>query len=246
MPRRSIGSGPDRARTVRVRHERTIMSNLRGATIFAVLLIALWTAAAGVAADAQTDEHPTAAVHPDEEQGGEHAAEGPNLFTGDLGNIFWTLLTFGLVLFVLGKWAWGPVLTALQKREDFIRDSLASAKADRESAETRLREYEQRMQASREEATAIVDEGRRDAEVVKAKIEQNARAEGDAMIERAKREIEIARDTAVKEIYNLTADLATEVAGRIIGKELDPSEHDRLVTEAIDSLSQLEPSGGSR
>ena len=55
---------------------------------------------------------------------GAEDAEHPTLFTGDLGNIIWSLLTFGAVIFVLGKFAWGPILRALQKREDFIRDSL--------------------------------------------------------------------------------------------------------------------------
>ena len=54
-------------------------------------------------------------------------AGGPSLFTGDLGNIFWSLLTFAAVIFVLGKFAWKPILGALQKREDFIRDSLKKA-----------------------------------------------------------------------------------------------------------------------
>lgn len=173
--------------------------------------------------------------------GEEHAAEGPNLFSGDLGNIFWSLLTFGLVIGVLGKFAWGPILGALQKREDFIRDSLAQAKADREASEARLKEYEQKLVAARAEASAIVEEGRRNAEVVKQRIQQEARTESDAMIDRAKREIELARDTAIKDLYSLTADLATDVAGRIIGKELDAAGHERLVAEAVESMSRLEP-----
>ncbi len=71
------------------------------------------------------------------------------------------------MLFVLGKFAWGPILSGLQARENFIRESLETAKRDRDEAEARLREYEERLATARAEATAIVDEGRRDAEVVK-------------------------------------------------------------------------------
>jgi len=170
------------------------------------------------------------------------ASEGgdpPTLFTGDLGNVIWSLLTFFAVLVVLGKFAWKPILGALQKREEFIRDSLAHAKRDRDEAERRLKEYGDKIVAARSEATAIVEEGRRDAEVVKRRIEDEAKSEAKAIIERGKREIAIATDTAVKELYTLSGKLATEVAGRILRKELNPREHERLITESINELQEV-------
>jgi len=164
--------------------------------------------------------------------------EGPNLFTGDLGNIFWSLLTFVIVLVLLGKFAWGPILGTLQKREDFIRSSLEQAKQDREKAEATLKDYTAKLETARSEATAIVDEGRRDAEVVKHGIEENAKKEADAIIERAKREIGIATDTAVKELYGLTGRLATEVASRVIRKELDASAHEQLISDSLEELTK--------
>ncbi|HUU83421.1 MAG TPA: F0F1 ATP synthase subunit B [Phycisphaerae bacterium] len=162
----------------------------------------------------------------------------PSLFGGDLGNAIWTLVIFLLLLFVLGRFAWGPLLRALQKREEFIRDSLAKAKKEREQAEARLRQIEERLASARDEAGVIVDEGRRGAETIKQAAHKAARTETDAMIERARREIGLARDTAVKELYDLTAMLATEAASRVIGKELDPREHERLISEAIAELSE--------
>lgn len=165
-----------------------------------------------------------------------HGGEAPSLFAGDLGNSFWTLLIFVLVLVVLGKYAWGPILNTLQARESFIREALEKAKHDREAAEARLREYEERLAAARGEATAIVEEGRRDAEVVKRKVEEDAKHEADKMIERARREIQIATDTATKDLYRLSARLATDLAGRVIGRELTAQDHERLIAEAIDGL----------
>ena len=159
-----------------------------------------------------------------------------NIFAGDIGNVFWTLVTFGLVLFVLGKFVWGPLTDMIQKREDFIRESLDQAKSDRESAEARLAELEKRLNDARAEATAIVDEGRRDAEVVRQKIEADAKAEAEKMVERAKREIGIARETAVKELYELSGNLAAEIAGRIVGRELQAKDHENLISEALDEL----------
>ena len=169
------------------------------------------------------------------------AAEGeggePSLFAGDLGNSFWTILIFVIVLVVLGKFAWGPILSTLQARESFIHEALAKAKADRDAAEARLKEYEDRLASARAEATAIVEEGRRDAEAVKRKVEAEAKAEADKTIERAKREIQIATDTATKNLYELSAKLATDMAARVIGRELSPQDHERLIAEAIDGIS---------
>ena len=166
----------------------------------------------------------------------EHGGEAPSLFAGDLGNSFWTLLIFVVVLVVLGKFAWGPILNTLQARESFIHEALATAKRDRDEAEARLREYEARLAQARTEASAIVDEGRRDAIVVKQRIEEDAQREADKRLERAKREIQIATETATKELYQLSARLATEMAGKVIGRELTPQDHERLITESLDSF----------
>lgn len=168
------------------------------------------------------------------------ASESPSPFAGNLGNAIWTLTIFVIVLLVLGKFAWGPILAGLQRREQFIRESLSSAKSDREAAETQLREYEQRLLAAREEGSKIVEEGRRDAEVVKRRIEEEARSAGDAMIERARREIELARDTALRELYEKSADLATNVAGSILRRQLSGEDHARLVREALEELKASE------
>jgi F-type H+-transporting ATPase subunit b len=168
----------------------------------------------------------------------EHGGGGAsNPFAGDFGNALWTLVIFGLVLFVLGKFAWGPILNTLQARETFIRESLETAKRDRDEAEARLREYEERLAQARAEATAIVEEGRRDAVVVKQRIEEDAQLEADKRLERAKREIQIATETATKELYLLSARLATDMAGKMIGRELTPQDHERLIAESLDGVN---------
>ena len=166
----------------------------------------------------------------------EHAEGRSNLFAGDIGNAVWTVLIFLLALAVLSKFAWGPLLGSLQARESFIRESLEKARRDREEAEARLREYEARLAQARAEATALVDEGRRDADAVKRKIEESAKVEADKMIERAKREIQIATDTATKELYTLSARLATDMAARVIRREINPQDHERLIAESIEDL----------
>ena len=160
-----------------------------------------------------------------------------NVFAGDIGNALWTVVIFVLVLVVLGKFAWGPLLAGLQAREAYIREALETARRDRQEAESRLREYEEKLAASRTEATAIIDEGRRDAEAVKRKIEEHAREESAKMIERARREIDAAATEATRQLYALSAHLATELAARIIGRELDAKDHERLIEESIAEIS---------
>jgi F-type H+-transporting ATPase subunit b len=168
------------------------------------------------------------------------AEEGESLspFAGDIGNALWTLVIFGLVVFILGKFAWGPLLSSLQERENFIADALGAAKRDREEAEARLREYTDRLTAARGEATAIVDESRRDAEVVKRRIEEETHAEAGRILERAKREIGIAKDTALKELYSASAQLSTELASKVLQREINPQDHERLIRDSIAALAE--------
>jgi len=169
--------------------------------------------------------------------GGEGGSSS-NLFEGDLGNMIWTLVIFILVIFVLGKFAWGPLLEKLQEREKFIHESLTEAKSEREKALAQAEEYSRKLDEARAEATAIVEEGRRDAEVVRARIAEEAQAESDKMVERARREIGLAKQTAVAELYSTSASLATTVAAKVIRKELNPSDHERLIADAIAELEQ--------
>lgn len=169
------------------------------------------------------------------------AEEGQgNLFAGDIGNAVWTLVIFLLVLLILGKFAWGPLLSGLQQREEFIRRSLQEAKDDREAAEARLAEYEAKLADAGAQAAEIVDQGKRNAETARASIEEKARDESDKMVERAKREIELAKQSAIKDLYATSSDLATEIASRILQRELNAQDHERLISESIKELGDLE------
>lgn len=165
------------------------------------------------------------------------AEAGGGPFEGNVGNALWTLVVFALVVFVLGKYAWGPILSGLQDREKFIRQSLEEARRDRVEAEARLKQYTDQLNAARGEATGIVEEARRDAEEVKRRIEAEAGVEARQIVERSKREIELAKETALKELYTTSAKLTTELAGRILEREISPADHERLIRDSIARLS---------
>jgi F-type H+-transporting ATPase subunit b len=165
------------------------------------------------------------------------------LFSGDLGNVFWTGLIFVGLLVVLGKYAWRPMLDALNRREQFIRETIQTAQKDRAEAERLMAEYRQMMARSNQEAQAIIERGRQDAEVVRQQLHKQAQAEADQMIERARQEIGLTRQSALQDLQNLAADLSVEVAGKIIQRSLTDADQERLVAE---SLKELAATGNGR
>jgi F-type H+-transporting ATPase subunit b len=169
---------------------------------------------------------------------GEGGAISP--FAGDFGNALWTLVVFAVLLWVLGRYAWGPILRGLQGREQFIRSALEEAKRDRDQAAERLNEYAAKLAGARAEVEAILDEARRDADVVRQREEEKARAEAVEMVARARREIDLATETAVKELYTRAGRLATDVAARILKREIKPEDHERLIAESIAAIDRME------
>ncbi len=164
------------------------------------------------------------------------AAEKPALLQFDPGAAIWSIIIFLVLLAVLRTFAWKPVLKVLKQREQFIQDSIDSARRERGEADKLLAEYRTQIDHAREEATTIVEEGKRDAGDVARRIQAEARKEGEQMIARARREIQLAKDTAVKELYDRTAELAVQVAGQVVGKTLSADEHRALVAESLERM----------
>jgi F-type H+-transporting ATPase subunit b len=188
---------------------------------FAALGIAMMSVAVATAAEA------------------EGGADGLQIFLrSDVGNALFTFVVFITVIVILGTFAWKPLLQLLNERERTIHDALVDAKREREEADKLLAQYREQIERAREEATSIVEEGKRDAEAARQRIHTEARQEADQMIERARREIQLATDAAVKELYDRTADVAVDVASKVIRKELSPGDHAELVQESLDRIKQ--------
>jgi F-type H+-transporting ATPase subunit b len=165
-----------------------------------------------------------------------HAQEaegGLSPFAGNVGNAIWTLGIFLLVVVVLGKFAWGPVLALLQEREQFIHRSLAEAKRDRDEADARLKEYTAKIHESRLEAAAIVEEGRRDGERLREELRAKARGESERMIQSAERQIQLETTRAVEQIRREAVDLSVMIASKIIQRNLTKEDNQRLIDEAL-------------
>jgi F-type H+-transporting ATPase subunit b len=165
-----------------------------------------------------------------------HAAEDAaalSPFAGDLGNAIWTLGIFLIVVIVLGKFAWGPVLGLLQQREEFIHRALSDAKHDRDEAEARLKEYAAKLQSAHAEAAALVEEARRDGERLREETRQRARSEADKLIANAERQIQLETSRALDQIRKEAVDLSVMIASKIIQRNLTKEDNERLIDEAL-------------
>ena len=163
------------------------------------------------------------------------AEEGTVLspFAGNVGNAIWTLLIFVIVVVVLGKFAWGPVLSLLKQREDFIHKSLSDAKHDRDEAEARLKEYAARLQSAQVEAVGIIEEARRDAERLRQELRERARSEADTMIKNAERQIDLQTTRAVQQLRQEAVELSVTIASKILERNISKEDNEKLIADAL-------------
>jgi F-type H+-transporting ATPase subunit b len=169
---------------------------------------------------------------------GEHASgeEVINPLKPEPTLTIWTLVVFIGLLFVLGKYAWNPLLTALQKRESHLERVLQDTERARNESESLLAEHRKQMARAADEVRALLDKARQDAQAASDQIVRQAQEEADAARQRAQRDIASARDQALSEIWQKSADLAVSVAGRVLAKQLNPDDHRRLLDAAIHEL----------
>ena len=150
------------------------------------------------------------------------------------GLIFWMTVSFLVVLFILGKFAWKPILGVLGERERTIEDALNEAKKARAEFAAMTAQNEELMRAAREEREVLLKEARdiRDREISEAKLK--AKAEGDALINRAREEIRNEKNAAITEMKNQVAELSILVAERILKEKLgDPAAQKALVDKVM-------------
>ncbi len=167
----------------------------------------------------------------------EEGAGGGGLFSINPGLMIWTWVIFLLLLFVLRKWAWGPILGALEAREKRIQQALEGAAREREEAGRLLEEQRQLLDTSREQAQQILADGRKAAERLRWELLEEARSQKDQIVGRAKDEIERERDQALEALHREAVDLSIAAAGRVLERNLDAEDNRRLVEEYLERLA---------
>ncbi|HTQ38171.1 MAG TPA: F0F1 ATP synthase subunit B [Pirellulales bacterium] len=172
---------------------------------------------------------PPAESHPD-----------PLQFKTDLA--LWTFVVFVVLFIVLKKFAWGPIAQSLDRREHHIADNIEAARRRDEEARQLLAEYERKLAGAADQVRAMLDEARQAAEHTKQEIVAEAKAAAQGEHERAMRDIRSAADAAVEQLSEKSADLAVQLAGKIITTKLTPEERSRLVKDSLSKFASVSPS----
>ena len=166
------------------------------------------------------------------------AAEFPPWLTPELQVLFWSLAVFFTLLALLWKFAWGPMMEALEGRERRIQKTIDDADATMKAAEAKVAEYERKINAAKDDAAEIIAEGKRDVEKLREEVIAEANREATRIIERAKREVQLAKQAAVEEIREQAVALTAEMAVKVLGREINMDDHRRFVREAIDEVNR--------
>jgi len=154
-----------------------------------------------------------------------------------LGLFFWQTLLFGLLLFLLWKFAWKPILSAVNEREDGIKDALAAAEDAKKEMQNVTADSENLLKEARAEREAMLKEAREIKDKLIADSKEQAKVEGDKMIKQAQAAIESEKKAAVADIKSQVANLSVEIAEKVIKEQLsDKSKQLKLVDDLLGDI----------
>ena len=151
----------------------------------------------------------------------------------DPGLFIWTIVTFLVLLMLLAKFAWGPLLEALESRQALIRKSLDDAQQAKQELERLNLESAQIINRARTEAEAVITESRADGERLREEIRAKARTEADHIVKNAERQIQLETSRALEQIRREAVELSVMIASKIIQRNLTKEDNERLIDEAL-------------
>lgn len=180
--------------------------------------------------------HPPVAAH-------SHGQDDKLGFLGlkryDLG--IYTLVVFGLLVFIISKYAWPHIREGLEKREANIRAALAEAQKERDEAKSLLAQAKKQLDEAAVQVRAMLEEARRDAEALRTAEREAGAREAAAERERARREIAAARDAALADIYDQAVELAALLSSKVLRRDITSEDHRRLLEETVAELQRPAP-----
>lgn len=156
-----------------------------------------------------------------------------DLITPEFGLIFWTAITFLCLLFILRKFAWKPILGAVEEREDGIKSALASAEEARKEMENLNADNERILKEARAEREAMLKDAREIREQTIAKAETEAQEKASKIIEKAQSAIESEKKAAMAELKSHVAGLSVEIAEKVVREELSNKDKQLKLVESM-------------
>jgi F-type H+-transporting ATPase subunit b len=160
------------------------------------------------------------------------------------GLMIWTIIAFLITLFVLKRYAFGPIQKAIDERRERIRRSIEEADEARDEARKLLEEHKALIGQARGQAEEILAEARRTREGMEQRMKEETEAERQRRLEETRREIQAETQRALEQIRSEVAELTLVATEKVVGKALDSADHRRLIEDAISDLdfSRLEES----
>ena len=165
------------------------------------------------------------------------AGSSGGVFDVNPGLSLWATVVFLALLAILSKYAWGPILGAVEAREDAIQSALDEARGRNERAEELLEEHKAQLADARRQANELIAEGKAAGERVRKELEEKARSEAQGIVERARAEIERERDQALDAIRKESVDLALAAASRLLRENLDEPKDRAIVERFLDDVA---------
>jgi F-type H+-transporting ATPase subunit b len=156
----------------------------------------------------------------------------------DPGVVFWTIITFLALLFILKKFAWKPILTALDQREIAIKESLEKADRAREEAQKVLDQNQANLAKAEEESKQIINQSRAYAEKLKEQMIQESREQAKKIIEEAATEIQRNKDAAFDELKSQVVEIVIQAAEKVIRENLDKDVQKKIVNKYISEINK--------
>jgi F-type H+-transporting ATPase subunit b len=161
---------------------------------------------------------------------------GGSLMDVNPGLIFWTVVTFLVLLFILSKVAWKPIVAALNQREDAIKESLEKAEKAQEEAKKILEQNQANLAKAEEESRKIIDQSRAYAEKLKQQLLQESKEQANKIVQDATAEIDRQKEAAFSELKNQVAEIAINAAEKILRESLDKEAQKKLVNKYISEI----------
>jgi F-type H+-transporting ATPase subunit b len=158
----------------------------------------------------------------------------------DPGLLLWTIITFLVLLLILWKAAWRPIVEALDARAEKVRGDIETAERNRLESEKLLAQHRELMDKAKEDALQVLAEGKNDAEKLKNGIVEKAGIEAKDITERARKEITMAKDKALSELKAEIVNLSTTIAAKVISKNLNPDDQKAFIDEALSKMRTVQ------
>ncbi len=161
-----------------------------------------------------------------------------NLLTPDKGLMIWTVVTFAVLVFVLGKFAWGPIIASLKEREDSIRKAIGDAELAKKASEEMKVRYEKDLAEAQAKAQAMVVQAQAESQKLREKLVKEAEAEAQRLTDQTKRQLEEEKAKLVRELRTEVAKLSVMAAEKLVRHQMTPKVQEELLGQFFTDLDK--------